>query len=53
MATIASPQEDNIVVFVDLYTVTPTLLGVTVLASPPDTRGGENLYPPTQWAVIG
>jgi hypothetical protein len=53
MATIASPPDGNCAVSIDMYSVTPTLLGVTVLAAPPDTRGGENLYPPTQFAVIG
>lgn len=58
MATLIAPPDDNCAALLSVYSVTPTAVGITTIASPPDTGaggsgGGSSITPPTAWGCIG
>lgn len=55
MATLIAPPDDNCAALLGVYSVTPTAVGITTIASPPNQCpiGGGNVTPPTSWGSIG
>jgi hypothetical protein len=56
MATIAAPEAAECVELFSIYSVTPTPLGIVMLAAPPETvsgGGGGDVVAGYAWAAIG
>jgi hypothetical protein len=56
MSTIAAPEAVECVELFSIYSVTPTALGIVVLAAPPETltgSGGGSVVSGYAWAAIG